>query len=833
MDPHGPAEISQALPYAAGIVSAPMHRPPSLFSKRRWYVRAFFVVFFVVLATLLRFWLNRRFNLDLHYITYFPTVFLLASLFGTVEGIYATIASVLIGIDPLTHGTIAALTTANKVSLVFLAFSGIALSIVAGALRNRTERLQHALEELRAFREKITDEQRRLHEATERFHTVVEAAEEAITSIDTSGILTSWNKGAEAMFGYSAADMIGRPFRDLLPRGAGADAEAKDILARLSRGETVEKLNVQRVAQDGRTLHVNLTVTPVRDEAGTIVGASSVTRDITEHLKLQDDQRRLLETTSRFHSVLAASDEAIIGKDIRGNITSWNKGAEAIFGYTAEEMIGQPIHRLLPVDHESEENEILTHILRGETVERLDVQRVAKDGQTVHLNIIVSPIRDASGKIIGASKVARDITEQLNLQRQLQQSQKMEAIGQLAGGIAHDFNNLLAIISGALELQLPAISGNQEATHRWEVASRAARRGAELTRRLLAFSSIEHFKIAPTDLNHSIRNTVEMAQRLIGPEIKMHLNLEKAIGHVLVDPAGLESAVLNLVINARDAMLPRGGTLTIGTRTAELEESFTATLTGPIQAGSYACISITDTGCGMTPEILDRACEPFFTTKERGRGTGLGLSMVYGFVKHSGGGIRIYSEVGYGTTITFYLPFELTDRAAPATAHPLLQTSSETRRTGRILIVDDETELLDISVSYLAARGYTAVSAHGGKEALDLLSKEGPVDVLITDIVMGGGMDGMELAQQAHSLYPAMRIIYSSGFPADALSTRSLPLADSLVLQKPYRLSELGASIDHALGIRQLLASVPTPAATATEDVLPRPPRPIHSTKCF
>jgi len=828
MEPHGTVEIPQAHQTASEIVAAEASPHTSLFSRRRWYVRAFSVVVLVVLAWLVRVWLNRTFGLQLHYLTYFPAVFLAAQLFGTVEGLCATFAAVLLAVNPLAPGALAGLTLADKASIVILVLSGIGLSVVAGALRNCTDHLRRALENLQSTREKITDEQRRLRSTNTHFGTVLQSADEAITSIDMSGLYTSWNKGAERVFGYTAEEMIGQPFARLLP--AQQVAEAKDLIARLARAEVVENIDAVRIAKDGHSVHVNATITPIRDEAGNIVGASAVARDITEQLRLQDDQLRLHEATTRFDTVLASTDEAIIGKDIHGVVTSWNKGAEAIFGYTAEEMMGQPLRRLLPTGRETEEDEILARILRGEVVEKLNAQRIAKDGSIVYLNLTVSPIRDQLGNVIGASKVARDITETIRLQKQLQQSQKMEAIGQLAGGIAHDFNNLLAIISGALELQLPLLTGNEEATRRWEVASRAARSGAELTRRLLAFSSMEHFKVAPTDLNHSLRSTMEMAQRLIGPEIRMHLNLEKSTAPILVDPAALESAVLNLVINARDAMMPRGGTLTVGTRTAELEESFTATLTGPIQAGSYACVSISDTGCGMSPEVLERSCEPFFTTKERGRGTGLGLSMVYGFVKHSGGGIRIYSEVGYGTTITFYLPFDGSTRPSPVAVRSAPEKEPQTHRTGHILIVDDEAELLEISVSYLTTRGYTASGVRDAKEALAFFANHGPVDVLVTDIVMGGGMDGMELAQEVHRLYPDTRIIYSSGFPADALSIRSLPLADSLVLQKPYRLSELGGSIDHALGISKILA----PAARAhtlpsAEDAFapPGPPSPV------
>jgi PAS domain S-box-containing protein len=644
-------------------------------SRHPWYVRLFFVVLLVAVAALLRLWLDSEFGLTLHYLTYFPAVFLAALLFGTIEGLCAIATAVLVSTNPFAAGALSRLTVADKVSILILVLSGILLSIVAGTLRSRTERLRDALEEVQSSQQRVRDEERRLREATTRFDSVVASADEAITGIDTCGIVTDWNKGAETIFGYSAQEMIGEPFRKLLP--PGQEEEADEIVGRLNRGESFAKS---------------------------------------------------------------------------------------------------------------------------------EAQRIAKDGQIVLVSIRVTPIRDAQGVIVGASGIARDIGETVKLQRQLQQSQKMEAVGQLAGGIAHDFNNLLAIIVGALELQLPTLAGNDEATRRWEVANRAAVRGAELTRRLLAFSSQEHFKIASTDLSHSIRNTMEMAQRLIGPEIRVNLNLEKAMSRILVDPSGLESAVLNLVINARDAMMPKGGSLTVSTRTADLEADLTATLTGAIQPGSYACVSVSDTGCGMSADVIDRACEPFFTTKERGRGTGLGLSMVYGFVKHSGGGIRIYSEVGYGTTITFYLPFVGAIRNAPLAARPRPEMKEEASRAGRILIVDDEADLLNISVSYLTARGYTVVSARDGKEALRLLSESGAVDVLITDIVMGGGMDGMELAQEIHRLSPRTAVIYSSGFPADALSGRNLPLADALVLQKPYRLSELGNSIDQAIGIRRMLS---------------------------
>jgi len=643
---------------------SPAVRPP----RRHWFLRAVIIALAIALATLVRAWLGVRFGVTPPYLTYFPTILIVASVFGVARGIWTTLLSALCVDYFFLRGPGLAITnTGDRVAIAFFVLAGIAVSIVAGALRGRTWRMHQALEELRTSQQRTAQEQRHLYEATTRLNTIVDAA-----------------------------------------------------------------------------------------------------------------------------------DEAIIGKDVHGIVTSWNKGAETIFGYTAQEIIGRPTYLLLPPGHENEEDEIIERILRNEKVKRTDATRVAKDGRTVHLHLSVSPIHDAAGNVVGASKVAHDITETLKLQKQLQQSQKMEAIGQLTGGIAHDFNNLLAIVLGALELQHQSIAGNPDALHSWEVANRAAMRGAGLTRRLLAFSSMEPFKLAPTCLDQSIRSTMEMATRMLGPEIKVALKLDDSIPMVLVDPAGLESAVLNLIVNARDAMMPKGGMLTVSTRTCELDASVARTLTGAIQPGTYACISITDTGAGMSSEVLDRACEPFFTTKARGRGTGLGLSMVYGFVKHSSGGIRIYSEPGYGTTIIVYLPFD-SSGAPVAKVRPAETVVAD--RSGLVLIADDEAELLEISVSYLKARGYTVLSASNAAEALSVLDAHGPVDAMVTDILMGDGMDGMELAQAVHRISPRTRVVYSSGFPADALSGRSLALADSLVLQKPYRLADLGASVDQALGV--------------------------------
>ncbi len=506
-----------------------------------------------------------------------------------------------------------------------------------------------------------------------------------------------------------------------------------------------------------------------------------------------DENRHLNETSTRLAAIVESSTDAIIGTDPQGIVTSWNRGAEKIFGYTAAEMIGESVKWLLPPGHEQEEEEILAEVRQGQAVERPNAIGVTKEGRLTHTHLSISPLLNGSGEVIGAAKIARDITATLDLERQLRQSQKMDAIGQLTGGVAHDFNNLLGIVIGSLDLLKDKVAEDTEAHSSWKMAMGAAVRGADLTRRLLAFSSVEQLTATRIQLNASIRNIMELAGQLLGPEIKVSLNLAELIPSVMVDAGGLEAAILNLAINARDAM-PHGGNLSVSTYVRTMDAAVSKQMHSALKAGSHVCISVSDSGSGMSQEVLDRAFEPFFTTKPRGRGTGLGLSMAYGFARQSQGAIRIWSQPAQGTTVMIYLPFaEQASRQEPAVE--VERACGVDRHGGTILLVDDEAGLLEIATRYLQHLGYTTMTANDGPEALRLLESTATVDVLVTDVIMGGGMDGLELAQQVRARRPEIRIIYSSGFPTGALPNRRLPLENSRVLQKPYRLTELAEVI--------------------------------------
>jgi signal transduction histidine kinase len=418
-----------------------------------------------------------------------------------------------------------------------------------------------------------------------------------------------------------------------------------------------------------------------------------------------------------------------------------------------------------------------------------------KDGELIHVSLTISPIKDASGKIVGASKIARDITRTKQLERQLQQSQKMDAVGQLTGGIAHDFNNLLGVVIGNLDLLERLIPGNDPALGRLRTAQKAAARGADLTRRLLAFSSAGELKPTPVPLQHAARNILEMAVRVIGPEIRIATNFDRNLPPVLMDASGFESALLNLVVNARDAM-PKGGTLTITTQMSDVPDTYPPVQAGELKAGSYACVSVSDTGHGMPRDVLERAFEPFFSTKPRNRGTGLGLAMVYGFAKQSGGTARIYSEVGVGTTVSIYLPLAVADMQSMAAEEPKAVLPT---RGGTALVVDDEPDLLEVAAIYLCDLGYEALQAKDGAAALKIIELRQDIELMITDVIMPGGMNGVELAHKVRLLRPGIRIVYSSGFPAGALEERSMLLLDGPLLRKPYSFAEFRSTLSQAI----------------------------------
>jgi PAS domain S-box-containing protein len=533
-------------------------------------------------------------------------------------------------------------------------------------------------------------------------------------------------------------------------------------------------------------------LSPLESAEGILITAAI--RDITVR---KDAERHLAQMEGRYRGLMEAAPDGMVVVNQAGEIVILNAQAEKQFGYRRDELLGRKVKSIIP---EGFAERLVADALRT-TAEALaqqigtgiELHGRRKDGTVFPIEIMLSPLESAEGILVTAA--IRDISERKQLARQLHQSQKMEAVGQLTGGIAHDFNNLLGVIIGNLDLLDRLVAGNEAAVKRVQTAQKAAARGADITRRLLVFSSNEELKPSVVLLGDSIQNTIELAARALGAEIKITTHVDESVPPLFVDPAGLESAMLNLVVNARDAM-PKGGSIIISSRVQDLDDSHPAVHAGDLKPGRYVCVSVTDTGAGMSKETLERAFEPFFTTKPRNKGTGLGLAMVYGFVKKSGGTVHVYSELGHGTTVSFYLPVvpDLPNAVSVESPLPL-----HAKPDGTVLVVDDEEDLLEVAITYLEEMGFTALQAINGASALEVLARRGDIAMMVTDIVMPGGMNGVELAKKALELRPDLKIIYSSGFPAEALAERSMPLVDGPLLRKPYQRTDFAAMIHRVM----------------------------------
>ena len=589
-------------------------------------------------------------------------------------------------------------------------------------------------------------------------HLVDSITDYAIYMLDPDGRVSSWNRGAERLKGYAAEEIIGEPYASFFPpedRESGKPERALRTAREQGRWED----EGWRVRKDGSRFWASAVLTAVRDESGEFIGYVKVTRDDTERTR---SRQVLLESERRFRMLVdGVTDYAIFMLDPHGFVTNWNKGAQRVIGYTASEIIGQ--HFSAFYTEEDREGGLPARSLRVAAAEgKYDEEgwRVRKDGSRFWASTVIDPIFDEDGKLAGSAKVTRDVTERREAQEALERtraalfhSQKMEVLGQLTGGIAHDFNNMLGVIVLNLDLLTRNKPGERE-RRLIEIAQHAAQRCAKLTEQLLAFARRQPLLPEIHDISELIRGFETVLRRACGEPIEVTMRFAPKLKASLVDPQQLESALLNLVVNARDAM-PRGGKLTITTENVEIDARQAASMSG-ISAGEYVMIAIADTGQGMTPEVLAHAVEPFYTTKEVGKGSGLGLSQVYGFVTQSGGHVEIESAPGKGTTVKLYLPVtenapaeeELPDLEAP---HPL--------RPATVLVVEDDLHLLEAAVETLQSLGYKVLTARDGAQALRNLELGESIDVLFTDVVMPNGMNGVELAREARRLRPSLRVL--------------------------------------------------------------------------
>jgi PAS domain S-box-containing protein len=505
----------------------------------------------------------------------------------------------------------------------------------------------------------------------------------------------------------------------------------------------------------------------------------------------QRDAAEIWSINARLSAVLDSSPLPIFSLDVQGNIASWNDAGERIFGFSTADVLGKPLS-VLREDGAPDLYEARRRVMNGETLRGMKT-RCTHGTRAVDVVYSAAPIRRLDSTIGGAVYVAEDVTEKLKLERQLAQSQRMEAVGQLTGGIAHDFNNILTVITGTIEILHEELADRPKLLAITRMIDDAATRGAELTKGLLAFARRQTLQPRETDLNTLVTDAVKLLRPTLGEQIEIESTLAGAAWPALIDPSQLTSALLNLAINARDAM-PNGGKLTLETGNVVLDEAY-ARENSEVTPGPYVMIAVSDTGTGIPPEIRDKVFDPFFTTKGVGKGSGLGLSMVFGFIKQSGGHIKVYSEVGHGTSVKMYLP-----RAdAPAVSADLAAASPH-GGTETILVVEDDPLVRSNVVMLLAGLGYRTIEASTGAEALRIIDGNGhDIDLLFTDVVIPGGMNGRQLADEVVRRRPSIKVLYTSGYTQNAIVHHGRLDPGVLLLGKPYRKMDLARMIRVAL----------------------------------
>ena len=635
-----------------------------------------------------------------------------------------------------------------------------------------------------------------------RYRILIEGISDyAIYMLDPDGTVTSWNLGAERFKGYTADEIIGQNFSRFYTE---EDRQAGLPTLALQTAKTEGRFEREgwRLRKDGTRFWAHVVIDAIRSPRGGLVGFAKITRDLTERRRAEEELRKSQEQLRLL--VQGVTDYAIYMLDLEGRVSSWNAGAQRIKGYTFDEIVGHHFSRFYT--EEEREGDVPSRGLQQAATEgRWETEgwRVRKDGSRFWAHVVIDAIRDDAGELIGYAKITRDITERKAAEHELEearqalfQAQKMEAVGQLTGGIAHDFNNLLVGITGSLEMIERRIAqGRIEGIERFiGGAQTSASRAAALTQRLLAFSRRQTLDPKPTDVNRLVIGMEDLIRRTVGPAIQVEVVGAAGLWPTRVDGSQLENALLNLAINARDAM-PEGGRLTIETANKWLDGR--AGHERDLTPGQYISVCVSDSGTGIPKQIVDRIFDPFFTTKPTGQGTGLGLSMIHGFVRQSGGQVRVYSEPGQGTTMCLYLPRyvgEVGEEAAALDATIPLSGAGET-----VLVIDDEPTVRMLIAEVVQEAGYSVLEAEDGPSGLRILQSPAKVDLLVTDVGLPGGMNGRQVADAARLSRPQLKVLFVTGYAENAAVGNGHLDAGMEVITKPFVLSELATKISEMI----------------------------------
>jgi PAS domain S-box-containing protein len=628
----------------------------------------------------------------------------------------------------------------------------------------------------------------------ERLREVLNTAVDSVILIDAYGGIMMFNPACERLFGYSADEVIGLNVKLLMPSPYGEeyDHDIENFQQTGKREIIGSSREVAGLRKDGSTFPMDFSMSDVtQDGQSTFVG---LVHDLTHRV---DVEQALRESAARLKAVVDTAVDGVILIDALGGVSMFNPACERLFGYSAHEVIGRSVRLLMPSPYREEYDRYFANFHQTGECAFIGIREVLglrKDGTAFPIDFSMGEAKqDGESSFVG---VIHDLTDSKRTSEQLVQAQKMETVGQLSGGIAHDFNNLLTVIVGNAEFLGEQLSARPDLQRLAGDIARAGGRGAELTQRLLAFSRRQTLNPVEFDCNGLLESMRKLLRRTLREDIEVTTAFDADLATAFADPAQLDSAVLNLALNAQDAM-PAGGRLTLTTANMSLNDDYQG-VHPEVRPGEYIMIALTDSGEGMSKEVLDRVFEPFFTTKEVGKGSGLGLSMVYGFTKQSNGHVAIYSEPGLGTTVRIYLP------AAPGKAIAATvgsKTGPQAGATGgeTVLVVEDDQFVRSYAVNCLENLGYRVISAVDGNDALRKLASGSNADVLFTDIVMPGGVNGWELAERAVKMRPDLHVLLTSGYALETLAASGRLPPGMAILNKPYRKADLASRLREVL----------------------------------
>ncbi|MBV9240834.1 MAG: PAS domain S-box protein [Acidobacteria bacterium] len=636
-------------------------------------------------------------------------------------------------------------------------------------------------------------EERARLESEEQFRIFFELANVGMVVIAPDDRIIEVNEEISSLLGYSKSELRSMPWTSLTHEDDKALDPAN--FGKILRGEAEAHIVEKRlVKKDGSTLYGNISIRAFREPDGPLRSIIAVVQDVTTKAMAE---QALRSSEERYRDLIENAHDIIYTHDLQGNYTSVNAAVEYITGYTTDEAMLMNIRDTVVPEQLPRVEDMIKRKLQGERVTNYELEIRAKDGRTITMEVNTRIVYK-DGEPVGIQGIARDITGRKRLEEQLLQAQKLESVGRLAGGIAHDFNNMLTAINGYSDLALRKMTPDDPGRNYIEEIKKAGERSALLTNQLLAFSRRQILHPQMIKINDVVHDTMNLLQRLIGEDIDLVTELKPNVGSIKFDPGQLSQVLMNLAVNARDAM-PEGGQLTIETSNIFIDPNYASTHIG-LLPGAYVLLSMSDTGIGMSPDVQEQIFEPFFTTKGIGKGTGLGLATVYGIVRQSGGGIFVYSEEGHGSTFKIYIPRVAEDHPNDAKADIArkLAVGSET-----ILLVEDEDLVRSLSRQVLEACGYQVIEARDGLEALEFLETEiGTVDLLITDVIMPR-MGGRELAEKLRSSNSDLPILFASGYTDEAVVRHGVLDNNLNFIQKPFTLDDVARKVRDLLDASQ------------------------------